>query len=95
MSATVPQARKQSPTQKGKHMGLGKTSLQIVKNIRRAVLAPREQGAGAAWGAVKAQGTSWPCLNPWELCHMQSISARASAHQHRHLRHPTFSTRSS
>lgn len=48
MSATVPQARKQSPIQKGKHMGLGKTLLQIKKNIQRAAGAPQECGAGCS-----------------------------------------------
>lgn len=55
MSATVPQARKQSPTQKGKHMGLGKTLLQIMKNIQRAAGVPWECGAGCSqeccWGS--------------------------------------------
>lgn len=55
MSATVPQARKQSPIQKGKHIGLGKTLLQIKKNIQRAAGAPQECGAGCSqeccWGS--------------------------------------------
>lgn len=48
MSATVPQARKQSPTQKGKHMGQGKTLLQIMKNIQRVAGEPWEQGVGCS-----------------------------------------------
>lgn len=56
MSATVPQARKQSPIQKGKHMGLGKTLLQIVKNIRRAVLAPGSMAQGQPGALAKLRG---------------------------------------
>jgi len=51
MSATVPQARKQSPIQKGNHMGLGKTLLQIRKNIQRAAPASWEHGAGVSQGS--------------------------------------------
>lgn len=52
MSATVPQARKQSPIQKGKHKSLGKTLLQIMKNIYGADPAPwqRTPGAGGLEG---------------------------------------------
>lgn len=60
MSATVPQARKQSPIQKGKHMGQGKTLLQIMKNIQRA--AGASQGRGAECSQECCWGSGDLCL---------------------------------
>lgn len=62
MSATVPRARKQSPIQKGKHTSLGKTPLQIMKNIYGADPAPWQHAPGA--GDSRA---FQPRLHPPEL----------------------------
>lgn len=67
MSATVPQARKQSPIQKGKHKSLGKTLLQIMKNIYGADPAPwqRTPGAGGLEGlpALPASPRASLCMH--------------------------------
>lgn len=56
MSATAPQAKKQSPVQKGKHMGLGKTLLPIMKNTQRAAPAPWERSTGYCQECCRGSG---------------------------------------